>query len=71
MGRTFMLYEDEIQKKGMEAAGFTDVHVRDIKVPFGDWPEDEHQREIGLITKAGAMADLDGMFFSHILFINT
>lgn len=35
-GRTFRVIEDDVQKKGMEAAGFVDVTVWDFKVSSCD-----------------------------------
>jgi hypothetical protein len=35
-GRTFRLVEDNVQKKGMEEAGFVDVTVWQHKVPFAN-----------------------------------
>ncbi len=32
LGRSFRVYEDELQRKAMEAAGFVDIHVWDFKV---------------------------------------
>jgi len=61
-GRTFCVVADDLQEKGMKAAGFVDIHVKDMKIPFGAWPEDERQKELGILSKAFTMADLDGMF---------
>lgn len=65
-GRSFTLYQDDLQRKGMESAGFTDIQVRNIKVPFGNWPKDELQKELGIITKAAFMEDLDGKHFPFL-----
>jgi ubiquinone/menaquinone biosynthesis C-methylase UbiE len=32
LGRTFTILDDDLQKKGMEDAGFTDIQTRDFKV---------------------------------------
>jgi Methylase involved in ubiquinone/menaquinone biosynthesis len=66
-GRTFDVLPDDIQKKGMEAAGFVDIQVKDIKIPFGPWPEDAHEKELGLLAKAYTLADLEGMLHSPLL----
>ena len=34
LGRSFQVVSEDLQKKGMEAAGFTDIHVADYKVSF-------------------------------------
>jgi len=57
-GRSFTLYADNVQQKCMEAAGFVDIQVMDIKVPFGNWPENKQQKELGIVTKAVTLADL-------------
>jgi len=62
IGRTFDLVPDDMQKKGMEAAGYVDIQVKDIKIPFGAWPEDAHEKELGLLARAYALTDLEGMF---------
>lgn len=38
-GRTFRIYEEDTQRKAMEAAGFVDITVKNIKVPLeaGPW----------------------------------
>lgn len=59
-GRTFRIVEDDIQVKGMEAAGFTDITVKDIKVPCGDWPLDKEQKRLGTYAKAAIEADVEG-----------
>ncbi|KAK5662554.1 hypothetical protein OQA88_8466 [Cercophora sp. LCS_1] len=59
-GRTFRVVEDDVQKKGLEAAGFVDVKVTDIKCPIGSWPEDEKSRELGLYSRLVAETDLEG-----------
>jgi len=60
-GRTFDIVPDDIQKKGMEAAGYVDIQVKDIKIPFGSWPEDAHEKELGLLARAFVLTDLEGM----------
>lgn len=60
MGRTFKVFEDDLQIKGMEEAGFVDITVRDYKIPFGTWPEDKKAAEIGLWMKIALETDLEG-----------
>ncbi|KAL2129642.1 hypothetical protein VTI74DRAFT_7499 [Chaetomium olivicolor] len=59
-GRTFRIYEDEIQRKGMEEAGFTDIVIKEIKVPLGTWPRDEKQKQLGQFAHATITGDLEG-----------
>lgn len=60
LGRTFSIFEDDLQRKAMEEAGFVDITVRDIKIPFGTWPEDKKQAEIGVWFKMALESDLEG-----------
>ncbi|KAJ4289321.1 hypothetical protein N0V88_007072 [Collariella sp. IMI 366227] len=59
-GRTFRIYEDDIQRKGMEAAGFTDITVKDIKIPTGGWPSDPKLKSLGEFSDATFVNDLEG-----------
>ena len=59
-GRTFRVFEEEIQKKAMEAAGFVDIKVTDIRCPIGSWPEDPEKKELGTVTQVAFLGDLDG-----------
>ncbi|KAF4500848.1 mRNA 3 -end-processing YTH1 [Fusarium agapanthi] len=34
LGRTFTILDDDLQKKGMEDAGFTDIQIRDFKATY-------------------------------------
>ncbi|KAK3353769.1 S-adenosyl-L-methionine-dependent methyltransferase [Lasiosphaeria hispida] len=60
LGRTFKVVEDDIQIKGMEAAGFVDLVVKEITIPFGSWPKNPRQKEIGLFSKLTMESDLEG-----------
>jgi Methyltransferase domain len=59
-GRTFRVVEDDIQRKGMEDAGFVDIVVRDYKCPVGSWPRAEKQKEIGLCSRLTLETDIEG-----------
>ncbi|KAK0719338.1 hypothetical protein B0H67DRAFT_485762, partial [Lasiosphaeris hirsuta] len=59
-GRTFKVVEDDMQIKGMEAAGFVDLVVKEITIPFGPWPNDSSQKEIGLFSKLTMESDVEG-----------
>jgi hypothetical protein len=61
-GRTFRLVDEDQQKKLMEEAGFVDIVVKDIQVPFGDWPKDQKKKELGMFTKVAILSDLEGKF---------
>ncbi|KAH6695693.1 S-adenosyl-L-methionine-dependent methyltransferase [Plectosphaerella plurivora] len=69
LGRSFTLFEDQIQRKAMEEAGFVDISERVIKNPVGPWPKDVRLREIGLYSEATFLEDPKGyiMFFAHTL----
>ncbi|KAA8630562.1 hypothetical protein SMACR_08784 [Sordaria macrospora] len=62
MGRVFKVFEDDLQRKGMEDAGFVDITVQDVNIPFGTWPEDKKAAEIGLWVKIALETDLEGYF---------
>lgn len=34
LGRSMTIVEDKVQRKGIEAAGFTNIHEEDFKVSF-------------------------------------
>lgn len=61
VGRTFRVIDDDLQRKGMEEAGFVDVTVRDFEIPFGTWPKDKRLSELGQWWKIATEADLEGM----------
>ena len=48
-GRSFRVYEDELQKKAMEAAGFVDIQVWEFKVRTFD--------QVSRRVAAGSMAE--------------
>ncbi|KAK3399765.1 S-adenosyl-L-methionine-dependent methyltransferase [Sordaria brevicollis] len=59
-GRTFEVYENDLQRKGMEAAGFVDIEYKDYFIPVGGWGDDKEAAERGLWWKMTLEADLDG-----------
>jgi len=63
-GRTFRVYEEGVQVKGMEAAGFEGLVVREWKAPVNGWPEDKHLKMIGLCQRMCFDMDPEGEFFS-------
>lgn len=64
LGRTFSVYEEDLQRKGMEAAGFVDVEFVDIQCPIGVWHPEKKPAERGLWYKMAVEADLEGKFLS-------
>lgn len=60
LGRSFVVVEDDVQRKAMEEAGFVDITVKKIKIPFGTWPEDKRLSELGLWWKMAFESDLEG-----------
>ncbi|UPK99691.1 hypothetical protein LCI18_010626 [Fusarium solani-melongenae] len=65
LGRIFSPIPESLQEKGLKAAGFVDIETKTIKVPVGDWPKDEKQKEIGRFTNLGIETDVEG----HITFM--
>ncbi|KAF4467084.1 methyltransferase [Fusarium albosuccineum] len=60
MGRSCTVFEDDVQRKSIEAAGFVDIQFVDKKVPIGGWPEDPKQKQIGQYLQASLEQDLEG-----------
>lgn len=60
LGRSFTVVEDGVQRKAMEEAGFVDITVKQLKIPFGTWPEDKRMSELGLWYKMALESDLEG-----------
>ncbi|CCC11143.1 hypothetical protein SMACR_03857 [Sordaria macrospora] len=60
LGRTFAVYQEDLQRKCMEAAGFVDIQFKDIQVPAGVWHPEKGPAEIGLWWKISVEADLEG-----------
>lgn len=61
IGRTFYPIEDDVQRKGLEAAGFTNLDVWTSHVPVTDWPRNQKLKEIGTFSKLSLESDLEGM----------
>lgn len=60
IGRTFSILEEDLQRKGMEAAGFVDIEFKDFRCPMGTWPSDKEEAEKALWQKFAVEADLEG-----------
>ncbi|KAL4731991.1 hypothetical protein ACLX1H_000994 [Fusarium chlamydosporum] len=65
LGRIFSPLPDNLQEKGLKAAGFVDIQSKTIKVPVGDWPQEERLKEIGRFTTLSILSDVEG----HISFM--
>ncbi|OBS27835.1 hypothetical protein FPOA_01778 [Fusarium poae] len=60
LNRTFEIIDKDLQKKGMEEAGFVDIQVWDFKAPIGGWPKDPRLKEIGQFAQAALEQDYEG-----------
>ncbi|KAH7324204.1 S-adenosyl-L-methionine-dependent methyltransferase [Stachybotrys elegans] len=60
IGRPFTIIDEDLQQKGMEAAGFVDVTTWDFKAPIGGWPKDPKLKEMGLYSQAAMEQDYEG-----------
>ncbi|KAK1767402.1 S-adenosyl-L-methionine-dependent methyltransferase [Phialemonium atrogriseum] len=65
LGQTFLVVDEGIQRKAMEAAGFVDIQERNIKTPVGGWPDDPKMREIGQYAQLVLEEDSEG----YVLFL--
>ncbi|KAK3399770.1 S-adenosyl-L-methionine-dependent methyltransferase [Sordaria brevicollis] len=59
-GRTFDVYSEDVQRKGMEEAGFVDIEFKDMVIPVGVWHPDKDAAERGWWWKVTLEADLEG-----------
>ncbi|CRK22789.1 hypothetical protein BN1708_013496 [Verticillium longisporum] len=59
-GRSFTVLSDELQRQGMQEAGFVDLHEVNFKVPIGDWPLDPKLAEVGQWVRLTMENDLEG-----------
>ncbi|RSL84450.1 hypothetical protein CEP52_016434 [Fusarium oligoseptatum] len=65
LNRTFEILDKDLQKKGMEEAGFVDVQTWDFKAPIGGWAGDPRLKEIGQFAQAALEQDYEG----YVLFM--
>ncbi|KAI8687668.1 hypothetical protein NCS55_00018700 [Fusarium keratoplasticum] len=65
--RPFFVQQENLQEKGIEAAGFTDMKVVDYKLPVGGWPKDPKLAEVGRFVKLTMENDIEGytLFMWH------
>ncbi|KAF4459091.1 hypothetical protein FALBO_14151 [Fusarium albosuccineum] len=59
MGRPFFLLQDQLQEKGFNEAGFTDIKVVDYKLPVGGWPKNPELAQVGQFVKLTLENDLE------------
>ncbi|KAK2480280.1 hypothetical protein H9L39_09654 [Fusarium oxysporum f. sp. albedinis] len=60
-GMSFSVYEEELQRKAMEAAGFIDIQQYKYKAPLGDWPKDPELKELGEFGRHVFLSDTEGL----------
>ncbi|KAL2177344.1 S-adenosyl-L-methionine-dependent methyltransferase [Thermothelomyces heterothallicus CBS 202.75] len=60
-GRTFMPVSDNVQRTGLEAAGFVNLVQHDFKVPLTAWPADKKQAELGAYCHLAIDQDTEGL----------
>jgi hypothetical protein len=59
-GRPFTVYEDDLQQKGLTAAGFVDLKVTEGKSPLSGWMTEPKWRNIGIYSQAAFEQDIEG-----------
>ncbi|KAG7284720.1 hypothetical protein NEMBOFW57_009329 [Staphylotrichum longicolle] len=60
-GRSFLGVNEDVQRKGLEAAGFSNLKTFDYNTPMTGWSTDKKWREIGEYSHAAMEQDLEGM----------
>ncbi|KAH6637237.1 S-adenosyl-L-methionine-dependent methyltransferase [Chaetomium tenue] len=60
-GRTFMVVGEDLQRKGLEAAGFVDLVQQDFKAPITAWAADKKNQEIGAYNHLSLEQDMEGL----------
>ncbi|KAF4457399.1 hypothetical protein F53441_672 [Fusarium austroafricanum] len=61
IGNTFTVIADDLQKPGMEKAGFTDIKVWESKMPLNPFPKDPKLKEVGQFGELFATQDTEGL----------
>ncbi|KAI0975175.1 S-adenosyl-L-methionine-dependent methyltransferase [Xylaria arbuscula] len=59
-GRTFRPFEEDLQVKAMQAAGFVDIKVYNMKTTLGPWAADPKYKEIGQYARLALEQDIEG-----------
>ncbi|KAI6758566.1 hypothetical protein HG530_010806 [Fusarium avenaceum] len=67
--RPFSILEDDVQRQGMEEAGFTNIQEEEVKLPIGGWSSDPKTKEAGQYFQAAILQDVEGtlMFIANLL----
>lgn len=62
LNRTFRILDNDLQNKGIRAAGFDGRSVQqwDLKAPIGGWPDDPRLRLVGQYTQLALEQDISG-----------
>ncbi|KAK0617644.1 S-adenosyl-L-methionine-dependent methyltransferase [Immersiella caudata] len=61
IGRSFTIVGDEVQRTGMEEAGFVGIQEKRIKQPIGSWPKDKRLKDIGTYGQLVMERDAEGL----------
>ncbi|KAJ8113809.1 hypothetical protein ONZ43_g5066 [Nemania bipapillata] len=59
-GRSFQPLEENLQVLAMEAAGFVNIKVYNMKTSLGPWPADPKHKEIGQYARLALEQDIEG-----------
>ncbi|KAH6949262.1 S-adenosyl-L-methionine-dependent methyltransferase [Fusarium avenaceum] len=59
-GMSFTVYEEELQREAMEAAGFVDIQTHELKTPIGNWTKDREMKEYGEFARHVFLVDTEG-----------
>ncbi|KAM0208259.1 hypothetical protein ACHAPQ_009021 [Fusarium lateritium] len=67
--RPFSILEDDVQRQGIEEAGFTNIQAEEVKLPIGGWSSDPKTEEAGQYFQAAILQDVEGtlMFIANLL----
>ncbi|KAK0627986.1 S-adenosyl-L-methionine-dependent methyltransferase [Immersiella caudata] len=60
IGRSFKVITEEVQRKGMEAAGFVDLQTVRYKIPMSGWAADPKLAEVGRYVRLTVENDMEG-----------
>ncbi|KAH7018305.1 S-adenosyl-L-methionine-dependent methyltransferase [Microdochium trichocladiopsis] len=65
MGRTFQVVSENVQVTGIEAAGFKNIEVVQMKSPIGPWSSEPRLKKSGLYAYLALDQDLEG-YISYV-----
>lgn len=60
LGSTFYVQKEDLQEKGLEAAGFTDIKSVNYMFPVGGWPKEPKMKEVRNFVQATLENDCEG-----------